>query len=155
MMVADAAEEESPKSVPPPLRLVMCALPALVSALKMVPASLLSMMALAAVLVSVPPGVPNRVTLPLRFEMVALPALLASAKKVVPVCSLTRFAVPAALVPKNAVEPPSVVIEVMPEVLPLTTVKSPSLVMAPTILPVWVASPTCSAPPEEILVPPL
>src|ERR1700730_18597637 len=72
VMVADAADDWSPKIVAPWLLLLMFAVPALVCATKNVPPLLLSMVALPAVLISVPPGMPNTVTPPL-LVILALP----------------------------------------------------------------------------------
>ena len=68
---------------------------------------------------------------------------------------LTMVAVPALVVPKNAVEPPSFVIEVTPDMLALTITNWPSLVMSPMIEAMWLASPSCSVAQEQMVVPPL
>jgi hypothetical protein len=61
------------------------------------------MVALPAVLVSVPPAMPNSVSALLRFVMLALPAVLVSKNAVRPPNSLMMVAVPAVLAPKKLV----------------------------------------------------
>ena len=57
---------------------------------------------------------------------------------------------------RKIVTPPnSFVIEVMPDVSALTISKTPSLVTAPRMLAVWVASPSCRVEQPQIVVPPL
>src|SRR5258708_25078043 len=128
------------------LWLVICGVAWWVAALTRValPARL-SMVALQAVLVSVPPGVPKRVAPPPRLVMLALPAVLLLKNPVSP-RSLTIVAVPAVLLPKNDVRPPSLVILVIPAVLALTILNWPSFMTAPTTPPGGVAAPGCSRP---------
>src|ERR1700694_4566748 len=133
----------------------MWAVPALVCAPKMVPPLLLSMVAFPAVLIPVPPGVPNRVTPPDRLVMLALPALLASTNAVTPTFLLTIVIVLAVLLPKNVVKPPSLVSEVMADVSALTMANRPWLVMLPTSDALWVVSPSCNDPQTQMKVPPV
>src|SRR5438067_1493460 len=143
------------KTVPPLLWLVMVAVPALVHAAKMVPPLLLSMFALPALLVSVPPRRPKFVVPPLWFLMVALPAVLVSKKKVAPPNLLVMVAVLALVALKKDVSPPSLVIEVIPVVLALTMLKKPSLTTPPTMLACVASVPSCSVAQEQMKVPPV
>src|ERR1700722_16010079 len=109
------------------------------------------MVAFPAVLVSVLPGVP-KIVVPNWLVIFALPALLLSKKKISPPL-LLMWAVPAEVEFEKPTSPPLLLIEVIPAVLALTILKSPSLTTAPTILAVWVASPSCSDAQEQMKVP--
>jgi hypothetical protein len=122
----------------PPVWLVICAVPAVVCAWKVVtPPLLLSIVAFAAVAVSVPPGVPKNV---------APPLVLVIAIELAEVAFMNMV---------NALENvPSLAIEVMPDVLALTMKNCPSLVTSPTMDAVWVASPSCNVAQLQMVVPP-
>ena len=117
----------------------MVALPAVVSALKMVtPPVRLTITALPAVAVSVPDATPKWVSP--RFSLVMAMLLAEVALKKVVIAGPNE---------------PSLLIEVMPVVLALTMSKLPKLVTAPMMLPVWVASPSCNVEQSQIVVPPV
>src|SRR5258708_39194125 len=111
------------------------------------------MVAFAAVLVWVPPGMPKRVAPPPRLVMLALPAVLLLKNPVSP-GSLTIVAVPAVLLPKNDVRPPSLGFLVMPGGLGVTILNWPSLMTAPRMLPGRVGTPSCRVPQGQLQWPP-
>jgi hypothetical protein len=86
--------------------------------------------------------------------MLAFIAELKSLNTVVPPNLFTMVAVPAVVVLKKLVCPVTLAIEVMPAVLELTMLRVPSLVTAPTMLPIVATVPSCSVPQEQIKVPP-
>ena len=96
-----------------------------------------------------------------RLTIVALPPLLLPTKSVSPplrlVMAIELADVPSKKVVRPEKKPPlkSLRIEVMPLVLALTMSNVPKLVTAPTMLAAWVASPSCSAPQSQMVVPPL
>src|SRR6478735_1374017 len=134
-IVADAAEDWSTNAVPPPFWLVMLAVPALVRPKKPVKPPSLMMVARPAVAVSVPP--------PSGSPKYSWPLLVITIE-------LAEVALRNIVVPEIAFRS-----DVIPDVSALTILKRPSLLTAPMMLAVWVASPSCSAAHEQMKVSPV
>jgi len=150
-IVAFAALASSANSSPPPLLLVIVAVPALELPKNSArPPLLLVMVEFPAVAVSMNTTAPW-----VWLVMLALAAELASKKNVAPKF-LLRMAMALAVVPlKKLVWPPSFVRVVMRLVSELTTLRRPSLVTGPRILPGVASVPSCKVPQMQIVVPPV
>jgi hypothetical protein len=94
----------------------------------------------------------NVVRPPERFTIAAFAAVASATKSVSPP-TLVIWIWPADVPLKNVVRP-ELRIEVIADVLALTISNTPALVTAPTMLAVCVASPSCSAPQLQMVVPP-
>ena len=129
----------------------MSACPALLSFLNSVPLNArLVMTALAAVLLLL-----KVVSPPSRLVMSAVPALLVSKKLMMPPFLFTMVAALAVVPLKNCVVPPSLVIDVMPAVLALTTSNVPSTRTLPRMVPVAPDVPSCRLEQKQMTVPPV
>ncbi|MFK4490940.1 hypothetical protein ABIA45_006018 [Bradyrhizobium sp. USDA 336] len=133
-IAAEPAEACSTNAVLPPFWLVMLAVPALVRAKKPIKPPSLTMVARPAVAVSEPP--------PFGSPKYSWPLLVMAIE-------LAELALRNSVVPEKAFRS-----EVTPDVSALTTLKRPSLVTAPTMLAVCVASPSCRDPQLQMNVPP-